>query len=955
MNRSQVATRYVLGLLIVAVPILFVPIGPNPFEPPKAIMVRLAAALLLAIGISELSFKFRLPLLMPNLSWVSLPALGTTYILVAILSTTLAYDFRLSLWGSQYDYHGLITLISSFVIGLYLSKNLLSFRSVAVLLTFGSVPVVFYGLVQAIGSDPIVWQTDSLSPILSTLGRSNFVAAYLAILLPFCFYLVLQKPRAWSLWIIFGLQIVCLLLTQARAGWLAAMLGLGLISLGINRQNLIQKGVILGLIGVASLMAVSSLQEWRRGVAEEPAGWHSYDELRSISIEQRFLIWEKAVPIARQAGLLGYGPEQFTQLFVEESAEISEVAGREIIVNDPHNLVIDQIISYGWLGLVLFLVLIGRFFLLGWHDNRLESLVLMSAMGAFLVQGFFTPDVVVTLLLFWMLIGGMAGLQNQKVNNRPDTLESQIGSIAPPINWRVWEKLTSSQMVLVGCAILFLGAGFFMRTYQVGEWLRFTGDEARDTLAAYEIATGRYFHSKGPKIGAGFGSLGPAFYYLMAVPLRLAQGEPAVFGWFIALVDFASIGMLFVLIRRVFNQRIGLITAGLYAVSFQIVFYARWGWHPSLVPFFIFLIMWGCLEVAEEKPGWIPILLLTFSIALQLHLTVILFVVPITIALWYGRHALMIPISAFGLLVLIYPFVPLLVYEINNGYPNLLGSQYLYADQNASPWISPTGYLINSLTTISTTQIVHKSITLLPGRFAVDVLNIGLFMAGVWAFTRKQLARSTWLLLLSWIVVPIVAMVVFRGFRPDYYLITWFAIPLVFAALALDWMWQRWQLKGVAIVVTCAIVAINLAAAVSHFRLLDQPGEAFWFYYGSTLSRKQELVDLLVGDVADTHYDLALVSWSWPNHQPYGYLLMDEENPPRQMWMFESADVDRGPFVSHWIDGRRFNVVAVEDQPAEMIYIIKEPDTLPFPPELKNAEKVGVVGRTGLYKLPLDR
>ncbi len=955
MNRAQLVTRYVLGLLIVAVPILFVPIGANPFEPPKAILIRLVAVLLLAIGVTELSFDFKLPSFKINSSWFSLVNLGGLYIFIALISTLFAFDFRVSLWGTPYDHHGLITLFSSFVVGCFLAKRALSFRSIAVLITFGSVPVIFYGLIQAAGGDPIIWQTDSLSPILSTLGRSNFVAAYLAILLPFCFYLVLEKPRAWSLWVIFVCQILCLLLTQVRAGWLAAVVGMSLMAFGHNRQNLIQKSVVIVLIGITGLMAVSSLQEWRRVAADEPAGWHSYDELRTMSVEQRVLIWEKAIPLMRQAGLFGFGPEQFAQLFLEESADISEIAGRDIIINDPHNLFIDQLISFGWLGLSLFVLLIGRFFALGWQLDRPEGVVLMSGMGAFLVQGFFTPDVVVTQLLFWLLIGTMAGLQGSRSVERSSRLVALPDPLSLNIKWRFWDTLSAQQITLIALAVLFLGIGLFMRTYQVGTWLRFTGDEARDTLAAYEIATGRYFHSKGPKIGAGFGSLGPAFYYLMAAPLRLAQGEPAIFGWFIALVDFAAIGMLFALTRRLFNQRIALITAGLYAVSFQVVFYARWGWHPSLVPFFVFLILWGCLEVAEEKPGWIPILLLTFSISLQLHLTVILFAVPIAIALWYGRRAFTLPILGFGFLALVYPFVPLLVYEINNGYPNLLGSQYLYADQNASPWISPIGYLINSLTTISTTQIVHKSITLLPGGWMIDLFNSGLFLCGCWAVAHKRLNRSTWLILASWIIVPIAAMVAFRGFRPDYYLISWFAVPLLFAALALDWMWQKRQLKILGVVAACVIVGVNGAAGISHFNLLDQTDDAFWFYYGSTLSSKQAFTDLLVTDAADTPYELVLVSWSWPNHQPYGYLLMEEENRPSQMWMFESADVDRGPFVSHWIDAQRFNFVPIKDQPAEATYIIKEPDSLPLPPEFKDAIKVGEVGRTGLYKLPIER
>lgn len=573
MSRTQTSIQYLLGLLLIAVPILFVPIGGNEFEPPKALLLRFFAAILCALAISSqldhFSFK-KLIGAMSAFDWLRLPRLSWLYIGLSAVSTIFAYDFRMSLWGSTYDHHGFITLFSCFIVSLFLAKNHLSFRTTAIILTVGSTPIIFYGLVQALGFDPIIWETDSLSPILSTLGRSNFVAAYLAILLPFSIYLIIQKRSAWSLWLIFISQALCLFLTQARAGWLAAIIGMRVLAMGLGGRDLIQRILTAGLIGIVAVMAISSLQEWRRVVVEEPAGWHSYEELRSISVEQRFEIWNGAIPLAQNAGLFGYGPEQFTRLFTNDSTRISNLSGRDIIINDPHNLIFDQVISFGWLGFALFVIIVGRFLYLGWRKNQIETLILLAAMAAFLTQAMFTPDIVATHLLFWVLIGLMANPQLFSKTSLGQSAAIPCPSNQPTlaINWTFWKDADRNTVMVIGLTLLFLAIGLFMRTYQVGAWLRFTGDEARDTLAAFEIATGRYFHSKGPKIAAGFGILGPAFYYMMAIPLKMSQGHAASFGWLIALLDFAAIGLLFLLVRRLFTQRIALFTAALYAVSF---------------------------------------------------------------------------------------------------------------------------------------------------------------------------------------------------------------------------------------------------------------------------------------------------------------------------------------------------------------------------------------------------
>lgn len=58
------------------------------------------------------------------------------------------------------------------------------------------------------------------------MGRSNYLGAYLAIVIPFTLYkLVILRPLSEKgyagMALVLLLQVICLLLTQARAAWLA--------------------------------------------------------------------------------------------------------------------------------------------------------------------------------------------------------------------------------------------------------------------------------------------------------------------------------------------------------------------------------------------------------------------------------------------------------------------------------------------------------------------------------------------------------------------------------------------------------------------------------------------------------------------------------------------------------------------------------------------------------------
>jgi hypothetical protein len=64
-------------------------------------------------------------------------------------------------------------------------------------LVWASAPVVLYGLLQALRLDPLAWQSDSSSPILSTVGRSNFLGTYLVLIIPLTWgQLLVARARA---------------------------------------------------------------------------------------------------------------------------------------------------------------------------------------------------------------------------------------------------------------------------------------------------------------------------------------------------------------------------------------------------------------------------------------------------------------------------------------------------------------------------------------------------------------------------------------------------------------------------------------------------------------------------------------------------------------------------------------------------------------------------------------
>ncbi|MGH9336556.1 MAG: O-antigen ligase family protein, partial [Vicinamibacteria bacterium] len=279
----------------------------------------------------------------------------------------------------------------------------------AVLLS--TIPLALYGLLQYVGLDPLPWLTDSVSPVLATMGRSNFLGAYMAMAVPLTFFRIASSSSRSPvrLWTILLLQASIVALSQARAAWLAlvggAVVFTALLDRGMERRRFLALTVSFLALGILLFTPLSggdppSLRV--DGARSAP----SFSEIRAHTVGSRLSIWRCTLSLLPDRWLLGYGPEAFARVF----ASRCPVAPPGWIVDDPHNLFLDQLFAAGVTGAIAFAILIVFFFRsLPAPDarNRNERALRAALLGsgtAFLVQAQFNPDAIALTLLFWVVL-----------------------------------------------------------------------------------------------------------------------------------------------------------------------------------------------------------------------------------------------------------------------------------------------------------------------------------------------------------------------------------------------------------------------------------------------------------------------------------------------------------------------------------------------------------------------
>lgn len=221
-------------------------------------------------------------------------------------------------------------------------------------------------------------------------------------------------------------------------------------------------------------------------------------------------------------------------------------------------------------------------------------------------------------------------------------------------------------VLLCACTV-----GALLRLYRVEELLYFNGDQGRDmTVVRQMIQTGQPA-LLGPGSGVGQFKRGPVYYYLLLPALWLGGGEPTSAAIFIALVDVATIVMVFVVGRALVSMEAGIAAALLYACAFVPILVARIMTNPSLLPFLTLLMLYSVWRMTQGNDLYFLLLVGAFIVALQLHEQVLLLLVVFALA-WHIFKIRIRPrllVFATGLGVLL--FLPFIWYEATHNAENL--------------------------------------------------------------------------------------------------------------------------------------------------------------------------------------------------------------------------------------------------------------------------------------------
>lgn len=367
-ERGVIVATVIVGLL------MFLPAMNDTYVLPKFVVLVLGAIGLLAVITWRAADRAALEV--PT----SLGALLAAGVLVAMIVATVVGEHRgQSIAGTYGRSDGLITYAAAIALfaGVLCAFARRDVRTLAGAVCFGGAGIVAYGLLQALGMQPVGISPQS-APVISTLGQPNFVAGSLAIIAPLLVWVAADDSRSVGLRRAAGVTLGAALIVAARVQSFQVLPAL-ILSLGVTgalmasdrwggRRVLRWLGA-LGVVGALLAIMFSSRIE---------------AQVRS-GLDERVLFWQAALDMIRDAPLFGRGLSGFATSFAAFRPEAHAVRfGAFQIADAPHSVPLGMVVSGGLLlgvAYVAFIGFIGLRLVQGFRRLEGPSRALLAAVG----------------------------------------------------------------------------------------------------------------------------------------------------------------------------------------------------------------------------------------------------------------------------------------------------------------------------------------------------------------------------------------------------------------------------------------------------------------------------------------------------------------------------------------------------------------------------------------------
>lgn len=408
--------------------------------------------------------------------------------------------------------------------------------------------------------------------------------------------------------------------------------------------------------------------------------------------------------------------------------------------------------------------------------------------------------------------------------------------------------------------ILTLGLSVFLGLFKIRELMTFIGDQAWFYLSARDLISNGEMPLVGIASSRPWLHQGPLWTYFLTPFLLIFNFDPVSGAYLSMILGLFTIIGLYVVGSKIFSKRVGLIASLLYAVSPFVVFNIRMPYHTSPIPLFVVVLIFSLYKIAQNKIIYLPLTILLLSILYNLEIaTVILwFVVMGLVSYKLFKNEISFKeiwnkkILTMSIISLITPLLPMILYDVRNGFPQTLKFAIWVFYRIASFFGYNPEHMFDFKKIIIMFDFLFINFTKLifpQSKLISFIILISLFAWAIYIFLKRRVGMSLYSLVILLFLGPLL-LIILNQTPSDAYLSILFPIIFLLIALFFDYMMQfKKMLVPIIFVLTIIVFGNTYFMLKNNFTFNP---ESHFFSLEKRLNISKEILNI----IGDKDYNL---------------------------------------------------------------------------------------------------
>lgn len=408
--------RFLFLALFFITPLIFTQSNSELFELPKMYFVYLLTILIVTFHLINV-FQKAIPL--HKKTFLDIPLI--LFLISQIIATVYSIDPHTSFYGYYSRLNGGLLSLICYILLYFTLSSYLDSKFKQKIINFSLISaflVSIYAIAEHFGIDKNVWVQDVQARVFSTLGQPNWLAAYLAIIIPLSIYKFLNSKnllhKSYFL-LLTSAFYLSILFTKSKSGIIACLISVAIYLIIYFFQNLKNKKLptlfVLSLFFlIPSLLINNPIKDqlFTQKQLPTPIDTPPSKILITKSEDIRKIVWTGAINLWKKFPIFGTGVETFAYSYYwTRPAEHNLTSEWDYLYNKAHNEYINYLATTGLVGLATYLILILFVLIkilkdLQSNTNNLSPVILASYISILItnIAGF---SVVTTALFFFLL------------------------------------------------------------------------------------------------------------------------------------------------------------------------------------------------------------------------------------------------------------------------------------------------------------------------------------------------------------------------------------------------------------------------------------------------------------------------------------------------------------------------------------------------------------------------